>query len=80
MKGATLAHADLERDPSTERRLVPEHGCQIWVFGDWRAGVALKTAGGEHTFHVLCLEHNNTTAKMRGEKEADKREAHEAKT
>lgn len=72
-----LARAQLERDASTKRLRVP--AMSNMGFRWLESGVPLKTAGEEDAFHVLRFEHNNTTAKMRGERKADKREAREAK-
>lgn len=73
---ATLAHADLEQNTSTG----------FWTrmsnmgFSDWRAGLHWNQLAWRMLL-MYCVEHNNTTAKMRGEREkADKWEAHEAKT
>lgn len=60
---ATLARADLERDPYTEWLLIPVTRFLKMDFPWLERRVAWKTAGREHTFHVMCIVHNNTMAK-----------------
>lgn len=82
MKGswATLAHADLEQDPSTEWLLAAEHESQIWASSDWRAGSHWKQLVRGILFMYCILSITTQRLKWDSEKEADKWEAHEAKT